>query len=106
MGEQNKLVTGMIVGAALGAAVSLFDRETREKTFSQIKVCSQKVWNYSKNPSELIGNISNKISVTRQKIEEVTEDIAFIVEKVNDIKQSSDKLLVSNNIEEEKGRRN
>lgn len=106
MGNQNKLVKGMLYGAALGAAISLLDRETREKTVSQIKSCGKKVWNYSKNPSEFIDNVTNKVEITRHKIEEVTDDIAFIMEKVNDIKQSSNQLLVCNNqVEDCEGKR-
>ncbi len=100
MEDNNKLIKGILFGALAGAAISLLDRETREKTVSQVKDCGRTVWHYSKNPNELIEGVSDKISVARQKIEEVTEDITFIVEKVNDIKQSSDKLLSSNNIEE------
>lgn len=102
MGDHNKLVRGMIYGAAFGAVISLLDRETREKTVNQVKDCSKKVWNYGKNPSELIDNISHKISATRHKIEEVSDDIAFIVEKVNEIKESGDKLLASGNSAEGK----
>lgn len=105
MGEQNKLVKGMLYGAVLGAAISLLDRQTREKTVLQIKDCSRKVWVYSKNPSVLIDNVSNKLSATRQKVEEVTDDLAFIVEKVNDIKQSGNRLLMTNkNVEDGDGR--
>lgn len=102
MGDNNKLVRGVIFGAALGAAISLLDRETREKTVNQVKDCSKRVWHYSKNPSEIIDNISHKVSATRHKLEEVTDDIAFIVEKVNEIKESGDKLLSSCNAAEGK----
>ncbi|WP_458414708.1 YtxH domain-containing protein [Schinkia sp. CFF1] len=102
MGERNKLVRGMLYGAAVGAAVSLLDRETREKTILQMKDCSKRIWNFSKNPSVFIENVSNKIEATRNKVEEVSEDIAFIVDKVNDIKQSSEKLLIPNSEEGEK----
>lgn len=102
MGERNKLVRGMLYGAAVGAAVSLLDRETREKTILQMKDCGKRIWNFSKNPSVFIENVSNKIEATRNKVEEVSEDIAFIVDKVNDIKQSSEKLLIPNSGEGEK----
>lgn len=101
MEGNNKLIKGILFGALAGAAITLLDRETREKTVVQVKGCGRTVWHYSKHPSELIENFSDQISVARQKIEEVTDDITFIVEKVNDIKQSSDKLLLSNNIEED-----
>lgn len=100
MKDNNKLIKGILYGALAGAAISLLDRETREKTVSQVKNCSRTVWHYSKNPSALMEGVSEKVSVVRQKVEEVTDDITFIVEKVNDIKQSSDKLLLSNNIED------
>ncbi|EKN67101.1 hypothetical protein M670_04749 [Schinkia azotoformans MEV2011] len=100
MEKNNKLIKGILYGALAGAVISLLDRETRENTVNQVKDCGRTVWHYSKNPTELIEGVSDKISVARQKIEEVTEDITFIVEKVNDIRQSSDKLLLSNNIEE------
>lgn len=100
MEENNKLIKGILFGALAGAAISLLDRETREKTVVQVKECGRTIWHYSKNPSGLIEDVSDKISVARQKIEEVTDDISFIVEKVNDIKLSSDKLLLSNNVEE------
>lgn len=99
MEGNNKLIKGILFGALAGAAISLLDRETREKTAVQVKDCGRTVWHYSKNPSEFIESFSDKITVTRQKIEEVTDDIAFIVDKVNDIKQSSN-ILLSNHIEE------
>ncbi|HHW38808.1 MAG TPA: YtxH domain-containing protein [Bacillales bacterium] len=100
MEKDNKLFKGILYGALAGAAISLLDRETRENTVSRVKDCGRTVWHYSKHPSELIDGVSDKISGARQKIEGVTDDITFIVEKVNDIKRSSDKLLLSNEIED------
>lgn len=95
MGE-NKLAKGIIVGALVGAAISLLDRKTREDTIQQMRECSKKIWDFSKNPAVLIENISEKTAALRNKIEEVSEDVNFIIEKVNDMKESSEKLLRMN----------
>lgn len=99
MEDNNKLVKGMLIGAFVGAAISLFDRETRKNTAITVKDCSQKIWKCAKDPSKMIENISNKLSSTRAKVEEFTEDIQYIINKVNDIKNSTQNLTNNDNYE-------
>lgn len=99
MAENNKLVKGMLIGAFVGAAISLFDRETREKTVVNVKDCSQKFWSCAKNPSKVIGNITERVSSTRVKVEEFSEEIQYILNKIDDIKTSTQNTTHNDNYE-------
>ncbi|WP_102347775.1 YtxH domain-containing protein [Bacillus sp. Marseille-P3661] len=92
MNKNNKLLKGMAVGAVVGAAISLLDRETRLSTTTNIKKYGGKLWSYAKNPEETITSLVNQVTNARNKIEELSEDVLFIMDKVNDIKETTEQV--------------
>ncbi len=89
MGKDNKLVKGIVIGALVGAAVSLFDKNTRQGVIQSGKTIGLKVKEYAKQPSKLSSEVKQKIDDVRQTVQEVSDDIAFINEKVQELKESS-----------------
>ncbi|WP_017754413.1 hypothetical protein [Calidifontibacillus oryziterrae] len=96
MAKKSKLVNGMLIGAMVGAAISLLDRDTREKAVENVKSCSKKVWSIAKNPAKIGRDIGENIAAARMRIEEFTEDIHYILEKVNDITASTQNITNKN----------
>lgn len=92
MSEHNKLVRGMLIGAFTGAALSMLDRETRKSTVKCVRQCSQQLWSYTKNPTEMIENMTGTISNAKNKIEGITEDIIYIVDKLNQVQDTTSRL--------------
>ncbi|MDQ0163505.1 YtxH domain-containing protein [Aeribacillus alveayuensis] len=93
MGNKNKLLKGVLLGALVGAAISLLDKKTRDhikdigiKTTEQMK-------HYVQNPSEASNAVKNKISEAKQTLRHVSDDLSFINEKVKELKELTPQLI-------------
>lgn len=74
----NKFWKGMLVGALAGGAITLFDRDTR----IAMKENCQKAAKVIKNPKET----ASKIWTT---VEQISEDIAYITDKVEELRDAT-----------------
>ena len=93
MANRNKMLEGMLFGAVIGAAVSLFDKETRETAIKNGKLISGKTIDVLKNPEVVTGKIRNNIRAIRTTIDEVTEDIKFFSLKVNELNEKTPEMV-------------
>lgn len=85
----SKFVKGILIGAAVGGAITLFDKETRQKVFSKSKRLGNSLLETVKNPNEKIEGIKKTINQLQHAYNEINEDIRFIVEKAQEIKEVS-----------------
>ncbi|WP_057775349.1 YtxH domain-containing protein [Cytobacillus dafuensis] len=80
---------GVIFGAIAGGAVTLFDKNTRQSVMLNCKKATSELSYYVKNPSEAIGQVKEMTNNLKSTYEQVSEDLSFIVEKVEELKESS-----------------
>ena len=80
MTRKNQFWKGMLLGAIAGGALSLLDKDTREAMKDNVKRTSVKVGYIIRHPHE----ISEKFKST---FETVSEDISFISEKVEELRE-------------------
>ncbi|OEH91327.1 YtxH domain-containing protein [Bacillus solimangrovi] len=90
---QNKLIHGMLIGAVVGAAVTLFDRDTRDYTVTRLKKCGSTTWNCVKNPSQTVENVSNTVSSMQKRTKVLAEDATFFVEKFKEIAETTPEVV-------------
>lgn len=93
MGKENKVVTGMLVGALVGVAVSLMDKRTRDDVLECGRNLNNKLNKYVKDPTTFTNEVKVKIDDMKDTVKEVSEDITFITEKVNELKTTTPQVV-------------
>ncbi|MDQ0231652.1 YtxH domain-containing protein [Metabacillus malikii] len=93
MSNENKLLKGMVIGAIVGAAVSMFDKNTRQAVLQSSKSMCSSLTQYVKQPTKLTTDVKRKVDTVRDTVQEVSDDLAFINEKVNELKESSPHVI-------------
>lgn len=87
-----KLVLGVLAGAAVGGAIALLDRETREKTVQKASNLKTDVQYLYYNRGEVKEKAQGKFSKVQGLIENVLENKEFYLEKFAELKESTPKL--------------
>jgi gas vesicle protein len=84
--SQNKLLQGLLVGAALGVIVSLFDRNTRNDVMNKSKNLSSNAKYYAQNREELVSTAKQQAEKVQNLYSRISEDATYVGEKVNELK--------------------
>ena len=85
--SQNKLMTGLLVGAAMGVIVSLLDRNTRNDVVQKSKKVSSNVQHYATNRDELMSTVQQQASKMQNLYARISEDASYVGSKVNELKE-------------------
>jgi gas vesicle protein len=89
VGKRNKLWKGIIIGAAIGASISLLDQETRKMLVENGK----RVKNKLKDPVHIAKNVNRHVHKCRQSLEQLSEDISFIAGKIKEINEKTPEVI-------------
>ncbi|WP_255472761.1 YtxH domain-containing protein [Planomicrobium sp. CPCC 101079] len=84
--SQNKLMTGILVGAAMGLIVSLFDRNTRNDVVQKSKKLGSNAQYYATNRKELQSMVQQQAGKMQNLYSRISEDASYVGEKVNELK--------------------
>lgn len=84
--SQNKLLTGLLVGAVMGVLVSLFDRNTRNDVVNKSKKLSSNAQYYASNPDELKTAVQQQAGKVQNLYSRIQEDASYVGSKVNELK--------------------
>lgn len=87
--SQNKLMTGLLVGAAVGIIVSLFDRNTRNDVLEKSKKASNNAKYYASNRDELMQAFQHQAERAQNLYARISEDASYVGSKVNELKEMS-----------------
>ncbi|GEK34648.1 YtxH domain-containing protein [Kurthia sibirica] len=82
----NKLVLGMVVGAAVGAGISLLNKETREKTARQVTNVKTDIQYYMNTKGEVKENVGGKLSTVKGLVANIMENKEYYLEKISELK--------------------
>lgn len=85
--KSNKLWLGILGGAAAGIAISLLDKNTRSSVMTGSKNMMTNAKSIAKNPDDIVGSLKEMSSKLRTSIEQISEDVAFISSKVDEMKE-------------------
>lgn len=84
--KKSKFMQAVLLGAFAGAAISMFDKDTREATITGSKKCLSSMGALAKNPNSLINQVKEASGKMKTTIEKISEDVAFISQRVEDLK--------------------
>lgn len=93
MGNENKLLKGLFVGAAVGMTIALLDRQTRKKALEKGKQVADCMKHYIDHPSAVTDFMKEKMSEVKDTMREVSEDLSFINDKVNELKEITPQVV-------------
>jgi gas vesicle protein len=88
VGKSNKLWKGIMIGAAIGAVISLLDQETRKMLRAK-----NKLEHFLKAPVNIAENINQHVHKCRQSLEQLSEDISFIAGKIKEINEKTPEVI-------------
>jgi len=91
--KRNKMVEGMLIGAAVGAAISLFDKETRENTIESSKKVGSKAKTIIKQPEIITNAVQHNLKNVIKLVEDVSSDVRYIAGKVNELSETTPEML-------------
>ncbi|WP_409297007.1 hypothetical protein V1498_03945 [Peribacillus sp. SCS-26] len=83
----SKLFRGLMFGALAGGAVAMLDRTTRQNFLDGTGRSYRGVKSFLSSPMEGLVRMGEFSSRLRSQIEEITDDINFISEKVDELKE-------------------
>ena len=83
---KSRFLTSMIAGAVAGALISLLDRDTRKSVAASSRGFAAGIKGLIAHPEEMIGQVRHTAETVRTAVEKITDDVAFITEKVEDMK--------------------
>ena len=84
---------GILYGAVAGGALSLLDKTTRETVGANCKKTTKKIAYYVKNPGEAISQIQDVTEKIQTTYEQVSSELSFIMEKVDELKESTTEVV-------------
>ncbi|KGR89978.1 hypothetical protein CD30_14310 [Ureibacillus massiliensis 4400831 = CIP 108448 = CCUG 49529] len=85
--SESKLLKSMVIGALVGAAVSMFDRKTREHTVNNMKKAKDTVQYYVTHRDQLQQMIEEKIAQVQKLYETTQDNVSFIKDKLDEVRE-------------------
>jgi gas vesicle protein len=85
--SNTKFWKGVLLGAIAGGALSLLDRTTRYTVIGNCQRTTDKIKYYAKHPQEAVDCVKESTRKIRSTMEEVGEEVAFITEKIEELKE-------------------
>lgn len=80
---------GVFLGAVAGGALSLLDKTTRQSVAATCKKTTNQVSFYVKNPGVAVDQVREVTNKMKSTFEQVSEDVSFITEKVEELKEGT-----------------
>jgi len=87
MTKKNQFWKGVVLGAFAGGAVTLLDQHTRQVMKENVK----KAAHFVRHPGEMADKVKDTAEKLRITVEQVSEDISFIVDKVDELRELTPK---------------
>lgn len=91
MAKDNKMLKGMLIGAAIGAAVTLFDRKTRQSVAKSAKEYGIKTWHSVKRPKETIEKVTDKLTTIGEQLQQTADEALYIMDKIAEIAKTEER---------------
>ena len=82
----SKLWMAVLGGAAAGFAISLLDKNTRNTVMTGGQKLMTNVKSMAKDPNSVVENVKGMSGKLRTNIDQIGEDVSFISEKVDEMK--------------------
>ena len=84
--KKSKFMQAVLIGALAGAAVSLFDKNTRKTVIANSKDGWTCMKDLIQNPTNLLEQVQETSSEFRSTVEKISNDVSFISKRVEEMK--------------------
>lgn len=85
--SESKFVKGVICGALVGGALTMFDKKTRNAVVYKSRTIGNQIQYYSTNRQELKTILEDQISKWKSFYDQLSSDATYISQKVNEVKE-------------------
>lgn len=79
----NKLLKGIAIGAMVGAIISLLDRETRKKSFGELRDMSKTAYEIVKDPEQVMLGVRENVDKMSNQLKSFSNDFSYLSKKIN-----------------------
>lgn len=93
MGSENKLLKGLFVGAAVGMAIALVDKQTRKTAIEKGKEAADCVKYCAENPEVVSAFVKEKMEEVKVSLKTISDDLSFMNEKVKELRELTPQVL-------------
>ncbi|KKB73577.1 MULTISPECIES: hypothetical protein [Bacillus] len=93
MKGERVVLRNILLGASVGAVMSLLHKPTREACGAKLSACKSKVKLYRNNPNLLTDCIKEKIEETKKLSASVTDDLNFLNQQIRELKETTPKVI-------------
>ncbi|MBU8786714.1 MULTISPECIES: hypothetical protein [Bacillus] len=93
MKGERVVLRNILLGASVGAVMSLLHKPTREACGAKLSACKSKVKLYRNNPNLLTDCIKEKIEETKKLSASVTDDLSFLNQQIRELKETTPKVI-------------
>lgn len=93
MEKRNKMLEGMLIGALVGAAISLLDKETRTNFIHNGKRVGGKIKYVVEHPQEITNAVREQIQSVKTTVDDVSRDMDYLRGKINELKETTPQVL-------------
>lgn len=83
--EEHKFWKGVVIGAVIGGAVTLLDKDTRNYVWGSTKQAGRSAKSYSSNPSEAIRQLRLQYNQLTNRLADGAKDILEVLNKVEEL---------------------
>lgn len=83
--KQKRFLKGVFIGAVVGGAYTLFERETRDAMVEMGKETCEKVGKFVRHPIRSTENLRENIREVKETFQEIREDFKFVTDKVHEL---------------------
>ena len=90
---KSKLVPAVLLGALVGAAISMLDKSTREHTIETSKKIKDTVTYYAQNRDEFVQLVETKVDQAQSVYASTQENITSLMTKVEDAKSLPETIM-------------
>ncbi|MFB7138965.1 hypothetical protein ACFCYN_04795 [Gottfriedia sp. NPDC056225] len=89
MSKRNKALRNILVGVAIGAGVSLLNKENREKISRKGRSVTNKLNQIKEDPEIVKGAVRNQLRVVQSSVEKLEGNVQLVKDKWIEIKDST-----------------
>ena len=90
---KSKLIPAVLLGALVGAAISMLDKNTRQHTMETSKKIKDTVTYYAQNRDELVQLVGTKVDQAQSLYASTQENLTSFMTKVEDVKSLPETIM-------------
>lgn len=91
--KNSQFTKAVLLGALAGAVISLFDKDTRSSVVVNGRSFASGVKNFLLHPDGVLNQVKEATGTMRSTVEKISDDVAFIADKVDEFKEVPSQLV-------------